>query len=307
MSTIQFSVLLLLCIGGSVHGAASNSYSDCLALAAHFDTTCNGTAVSNILSSTGVNVSCSSGYTGSNCPGSMVGSTCIFQHKLCVTCTNTSPVRIRVQTNGLPRYCPNVPAAMSEINIDYTVNFNPDVSVNSPVHNPTTASALTAIVCSISSQASVPSASNYVATTGATNMNTLAGVSIDGVTILNVNSANNVDPFFPTGGFAVETVDACLGHPNPSNNGYHYHAGSGCALTRPSGSISTCASTSACNSNVATYSISTFSSYRTLTVIGIAKDGHIIYGPYTSAGVEVRKNHTCYRFPSMQCTEQIAF
>lgn len=271
-----------------VHGTASNSLAACNTAVASFSSTCSGTAVANITATTGTTVSCSSGFTSSTCPGTMSGSTCVFAHKLCVTCSGSSPVRIRVQSNGLPRFCPNVPATMSELNVDFEVNFNPDVSVNSPNQNPSTSSALDAIICSISSQSSVPSGSNYVSYTSNVAISaTLAGVSIDGVTILNVNSANNVDPFYPTGGFTAESVDSCLGHPNPSTNGYHYHIGTGCALNPPSGSISLCSSTSACSSSIANFSISSFTSYRTLTIVGIAKDGHLIYGPYTSAGVEV--------------------
>jgi len=282
-------ILIILCLIGSksVHGTASNSLSDCNTLAANFYSTCGGSAVSNILSSTGTAVSCSTGFTSLTCPGTYTSGTCVFYHKLCVTCSGSSTVRIRVQSNGLPRFCPNVPATLREVNMDFTVNFNPDVNVNYPNHSPTTSSAVISIVCNINNQASVPSGSNYVLNSGSTQLNTLAGISIDGVSIFNVNSANNVDPFFPAGGYAVETVDACLGHPSPSNNAYHYHAASGCAFTASNSSILSCTSTAACNSNVATYSVSTFSSHNTLTVIGIAKDGHIIYGPYTSAGVQV--------------------
>ncbi|CAF3513254.1 unnamed protein product [Rotaria sp. Silwood1] len=176
---------------------------------------------------------------------------------------------------------------MSELNVDFEVNFNPDVNINSPTHNPTTESQLNSILSNISNQASVPSASNYVSKSSSDSFNTLAGISVDGVTILNVNSANNVDPFYPAGNFTPESVDACLGHPNPSNNGYHYHIASGCALNPPTGKIASCKNTPACNASVANYTISTFSSYRTLTVIGIAKDGHVIYGPYNSNGQEV--------------------
>ncbi|CAF1291630.1 unnamed protein product [Rotaria sordida] len=119
-------------------------------------------------------------------------------------------------------------------------------------------------------------------------MDTVAGVSVDSVAILNVNSANNVDPFYPTAGNTAETVDACLGHPNIQNI-YHYHMASGCALSPPSGTIASCASTSSCSSSIAAYAISLYNSYRTLTLIGIAKDGHVIYGPYDSTGTE-RKN-----------------
>ena len=286
------AILTVLFVYGvrSIQAAASNSLSDCNTFASQFSTTCGGTVITNITLASGTSVSCASGFTSSTCPGTYSGSTCTFVHKLCVTCSGSSPVRVRVQTNGLPRHCPNAPGAIRALEIDFEVNFNPDVSVNSPNHNPTSVSALSSIVCSITNQASAPSGSNFVARTMA-NMMTLAGVSIDGVTILNVNSANNVDPFFPTGSFSAEQVDLCLGHPNPMDNAYHYHAGTGCALNPPSGIITSCTANTACNANVATYSISTFSSYQTLTVIGIAKDGHIIYGPYTAAGTQVKKNH----------------
>ncbi|CAF1075328.1 unnamed protein product [Rotaria sordida] len=121
-------------------------------------------------------------------------------------------------------------------------------------------------------------------------MDTVAGVSVDSVAILNVNSANNVDPFYPTAGNTAETVDACLGHPNIQNI-YHYHMASGCALSPPSGTIASCASTSSCSSSIAAYAISLYNSYRTLTLIGIAKDGHVIYGPYDSTGTEVTSGY----------------
>jgi hypothetical protein len=117
-------------------------------------------------------------------------------------------------------------------------------------------------------------------------IDTVAGVSVDGVAIMNVNSANDVDPFYPAGGLTAESVDACLGHPN-TNDIYHYHIASGCAVNPPSGTISTCTGTSSCSSNLASYAISLFTSYRTLTVIGIAKDGHVVYGPYDSTGTQV--------------------
>lgn len=288
MINLTISLLFLLAID-YVHAAASNSLANCNTAVASFSSTCSGVAVANITATTGTSVSCSSGFTSTTCPGTMTGGTCVFAHKLCVTCSGTSTVRIRVQSNGLPRFCPNVPATLTELNYDFEVNFNPDVSVNSPNQSPTTTSAINAIVCNINSQSSVPSASNYVSyTSNFAITTTLAGISIDGVAILNVNSANNVDPFYPTGGFSAESVDSCLGHPNPSTNGYHYHIASGCALSPPSGAIATCTSTSSCASSIANFSINTFTSYRTLTIIGIAKDGHLIYGPYTSAAVEVR-------------------
>ncbi|CAF1197759.1 unnamed protein product [Rotaria sp. Silwood1] len=277
--------LLFLLYIPVIYGTASNSLSDCNAVAAKFDTTCGGIAASSVTAMTGVNVTCSSGFTSTTCPGTYSGSVCVFSHKLCVTCSGSSPVTIRVQSNGLPRYCPNVPVTLVGTTIDFTVNFNPDVNINSPVHNPSSASALYGIVCNISSQMTVPSVSNFVLNSGSASVSTLAGVSIDGVSIENVNSANNVDPFYPPDVTLTERVDACLGHPN-FQSVYHYHMASGCAVNRPSGSISSCTGTTACNTNVSNYGISLFNNNRNLTVIGVAKDGHVIYGPYYSSGSE---------------------
>jgi hypothetical protein len=184
----------------------------------------------------------------------------------------------------LPRFCPNVPATISEQNIDFEVNFNPTVSVNSLNQNLTTASELSSVLCNIINEETAPSASNLV--NYGIQVDTVAGVSVDGVAIMNVNSANDVDPFYPAGGYSPESVDTCLGHPNTQNI-YHYHIASGCALNPPSGAISSCSGTTSCISSIATYSISLFTSYRTLTVIGIAKDGHVVYGPYDSTGTQV--------------------
>jgi hypothetical protein len=192
---------------------------------------------------------------------------------------------MRIQSNGLPRFCPNSPNTISEQNLDFSVTFNPTVTVSSLNQNLTTSSALSQAICNINEEQSAPTTANLV-NYGTTTLNTVAGISVDGVAILDVNSLNDVDPFYPAGGSPAESVDACLGHPN-GNNIYHYHIASGCAVNPPSGTISSCAGTSSCASNLASYSISLFNSYRTLTVIGIAKDGHVIYGPYDSSGTQV--------------------
>lgn len=177
-------------------------------------------------------------------------------------------------------------AAVKEHNIDFEVNFNPKVSVNSPLHSPTTASQLNGIVCNISNQVTPPSSSNYVAYSLQPYLQTIAGISIDNVVILNVNSADNVDPFYPPAGFQQEGIDECLSHPQASGV-YHYHIGSHCAVSPPSGNLSSCgnANENNCLSDVAAFMISKWpSSAKKLTVIGIANDGHVIYGPYLNNG-----------------------
>ena len=281
-------ILLLSTVIFTASGAASNSYADCLQVAARFATTVSNGPVLNILATTGVNVTCPQ-LTGVSCPGSIVNGVCVFQQKLCVTCINLTPaVRIRVQSNGLPRRCTEVPlsALVSERNVDFEVNFNPVVSINSPNHAPTTAATLTSLICNISSQTTVPAGSAYVQSSGSTQLNALAGIAIDGVNILNVNSLNQVDPFYPPTGFQPEGADQCLSHP-AGNGEFHYHIASGCMVNPPPGNVTNCSPNIGCLNNVASYSIQTFSSLRTLTVIGIAKDGHVIYGPYLSTGAQV--------------------
>ena len=281
------NLLFLLSFIRIIIGAANNSYADCLQVAAKFATTVSNGPVMNITATTGVNVTCPQ-LTGVSCPGSIVNGVCVFQQKLCITCINASPVRIRVQSNGLPRRCTTVPlgAAVSERIIDFEVNFNPDVSVNSPNRSPTTAADLSAILCNISNQADVPSTSAYVQSPISTRLNALAGVATDGVNILNVNSLNQVDPFYPTGNLPAEGADQCLSHP-AGNGEFHYHIASGCMVNPPPGNLTNCSPEINSLNNVAPYSIQTFSALKTLTVIGIAKDGHVIYGPYLSSTSQI--------------------
>ena len=268
-----------------VGGMASNNLTDCQTVGGSFRTTVLG-PVTNILNTTGINVTCAS-LVGASCPGSIMNGSCVFQHKLAVSCYLTGyTVKIRIQSNGLPLYCPAIPSIItfSELNIDFEVNFNPDVDVNSPLQSVTTASALSSLLCNISQSATPPSSSSYV--NYGTSYNTLAGVSVDGVAILNANSANNADPLYPPSGFTSEAVDQCLARCQITGV-YHYRMGSGCAKITPSGSLSSCASVPACSSNISQYSITSFSNYATLTIIGIARDGHIIFGPYVASGTEV--------------------
>ena len=267
-----------------IHATASNSLSDCQAVAARFMTTINSTAV-NITATTGITVTCSA--SGIICPGNTTNGVCVWQRKLSAVCRSLGGVtKIRIQTNGLPPRCASVPmGTFSELNVDFEVNFNPDVSINSLNQNLSTQSALSQTVCTLTNQQNVPSASGYM-NYGATGLSTAAGVSIDGVMIFNVDSANNIDPFYPPAGSTAEMVDSCLAH--CQNVGiYHYHIASGCAVNPPTGNISSCAGTSACSSNISSYSLSGFASYQTLTVIGVARDGHVIYGPYISSGNRV--------------------
>ena len=68
---------------------------------------------------------------------------------------------------------------------------------------------------------------------------------------------------------------------------------SSCQVLPPSGSISPCAATSSCNNNIKNYMLSGFANYKTEKVIGIAKDGHIVFGPYSNFASLVTGQDVC--------------
>ena len=184
-----------MCLIPIVNGVANNSFTDCLAVASKFATTVSNGPVANIKATVGATVQCAQ-LTGSACPDSIINGVCTWQRKLSVTCIKGSPVRIRIQSNGLPGRCSSLPSTVkfSEINIDFEVNFNPDISIHSLMHSPTTTQALDSVVCNVRSQSTVPQKSGYVAYSQ-TSMTTIVGVAIDNVPILNANMANGGDPF----------------------------------------------------------------------------------------------------------------
>ncbi len=287
MNTQQlfFTCCIFLFIGlpGTHSAAASNSLSDCQTAASAFRSTISYTAT-NIISTTGVNVTCTD--TSVYCPGQNISGACVWQRKLSAVCRNASgTIKIRIQTNNLPPRCASVPMGpFVETNIDFEVDFNPAVSINSLNTNLNTVSLLSQTLCTLTSAATVPSASGFV--NYGTNIDTATGVSVDGIVMYTPDSLNNVDPFYPPPGAQKEQVDTCLAHCQAAGI-YHYHISSGCMVNPPTGPISACALVTSCISNISAYAISGFSSYQTMTVIGVAKDGHVVYGPYLSAGTRV--------------------
>ena len=79
----------------------------------------------------------------------------------------------------------------------------------------------------------------------------------------------------------------CLGS-SQYTSFYHYYSFSPCIFTSTVKSVtsgSTCASDTTCSSDPMTYALNyVTTSYKKLTPIGIAKDGHWIYGPYKDDG-----------------------
>lgn len=90
-----------------------------------------------------------------------------------------------------------------------------------------------------------------------------------------------------------QPLDLCLGHNQQgSENGvqpsgmYHYHEVSPClnANFLTGKVMSDCASNDSCRRDIVQWALSSFEDAKTKTVIGIAKNGHVLYGPYDGSG-----------------------
>jgi hypothetical protein len=176
-------------------------------------------------------------------------------------------------------------------NIDFSVKWNWNVgSSENSLSEASTLSQINAIACTLTSvqDSNIPSAAGYT-TIGTSSLSTTSGVALSGTTFFSALSANSVDPFYPEvngvyDSSDLEMVDTCLGHPQETG-WYHYHTMSPChTSSADSATVIGCAASSSCSASIKAYAVAGFSSYKTLTPIGIAKDGHIIWGPYNSAG-----------------------
>ena len=116
-------------------------------------------------------------------------------------------------------------------------------------------------------------------------MNTAAGIAVTGAQIFNGLSADNRDAVE----FEKMTLDACLTHPTPFGL-YHYHSWSPCILKRykqtsKTRSPGTCRGDRSCWRNPIQYNEDGWTSTRNFGgMVGMAKDGHPIYGPYNEYG-----------------------
>ena len=282
---------LVLAVLWSVREAEGlgRTLADCEAVAAKFKNTCDTSAgaLANVAGHAGTPVTCDG--VAVSCAGTFDTSTqkCTWNRKMCATCTEVNGVvRIRVQSNGLPLSCYASPRVKPvDQDNDFEVNFNPPAVQQV---SPETQSEVNDQVCDIQAHSTVPSASHFTLK-GSSSMRVVAGIALDGVAYMNHMSAFGVDPFYPSvygqvsdPAQAVEKVDLCLGHPQAAGI-YHYHSLSPCIADPTSQSVNPCNAKNGCN-DFAEHSVTGYK--RELMVIGIAKDGHVMYGPYLSNGEE---------------------
>ena len=281
------AVLLAVLSISSVSHAAT--LAACQAAASKFWSTCDtsqGPVQGGILAHAGEAVTCKA---VGECAGVSDGASCTWFRKLCVTCamdTGTGFARIRVQTNGLPASCYKAPRAPLEFEYDFEVDFNPPTTLR---HGPATQQEVNDLLCNIRWPSDVPASSHFVSH-GAANPGSMSGVAVDGVVHLSAISADGVDPFSPVAygtvtdpSTVVENVDSCLAHPQSAGI-FHYHRLSPCSVTPVTGSITPCAKAAGCTDDMAAHAFKEFP--KQLTVVGLAKDGHTIYGPHLADGSE---------------------
>jgi hypothetical protein len=190
---------------------------------------------------------------------------------------------------------------------DFSVKFNPKITT---LKTFTTQSIFDTAACPSSKTSIIDVSNDYVLTTGITNqiassmMNNVAGVALNGVLILS-SSSNQHDPYFPktwstyTAPSTIEATDACFGKTTKTTAGsvpiytvdgvYHYKMLSPCIVNSINlKTAETCASVADCGGTgekMQTYTLSTYNNYKNELILGIARDGHLILGPYTEEGL----------------------
>jgi hypothetical protein len=115
-------------------------------------------------------------------------------------------------------------------------------------------------------------------------VNSIVGMSLSGVPIFSGTSELGQDAFFPANNSGKRglTVDTCLGS-NELTSYYHYYSFSPCILNRFfkfQGTGLFKFNESAHTSFIDYLNLTMTPDLKRLLPVGIARDGHIIYGPY---------------------------
>ena len=118
----------------------------------------------------------------------------------------------------------------------------------------------------------------------------IVGIAINGVPIHSGTSELMYDFFAPKGsgaGAVRVEVDSCLGS-SEYKTFYHYYSFSPCMFQNgisAAGNAADCKSNSQCSKDYLKYAVANLPTpQRVLAVVGIARDGHMIVGPYKSSG-----------------------
>lgn len=116
------------------------------------------------------------------------------------------------------------------------------------------------------------------------NESTVSGIAVTGAPILNALAGTAQDPFFPASGSdEIGSTDQCTSHPTPFGS-YHYHIWSPCINNgSTTASPDMCTDDTSCENDFINF-VNTNGNFNNGQVIGIARDGHLIYGPLKDDG-----------------------
>ena len=128
--------------------------------------------------------------------------------------------------------------------------------------------------------------------TGGEALATAAGIMLTGSYMYNALDGGNADAVENEG----DTLDVCLSHPSP-NSQFHYHFWGACmhknlGYWSDTDSPPLCRDSSGCVSGTGAFTLAAASTSQSVaytasnwdTPIGLARDGHLILGPYNSDG-----------------------
>eukprot|EP00347_Sterkiella_histriomuscorum_P024256 403331763 len=222
---------------------------------------------------------------------------CTWNRQFAMQCSispKSSKVTLRVATNSMPDHCFDSSVIFAQENkIDFEVRFNVKTSSLSKTSISTTTSALS-YQCSSQwvDDSQLPAVYEYKGYSGTTQR--VVGIALNGVPLFQGTSELQYDSLYPKSyGLyrfpKVVDVDICLGSSQYSSF-YHYYSYSPCILgtTFKSNAKSVlCANVTSCKNDLVTYMQSGLSpEYKAnQQIIGIAKDGHKILGPYKKGGI----------------------
>lgn len=285
-----FVAATILMFGAQTSHAYTQSLADCKAVAAKFRNTC----VHNNFQKPATNVAemasekffcpekwkCIEGGTSSD-------EGCSWERRLCVTCRRDGLVtKIRVQTNNLPDHCVKSNGVKAQ-NFDYEVPFNPKKTHGTWDLTFKTQQQLNNVVCSIKKTHDVDTLG--IVEHGTAESANAMGFALNGVAFQFANQIKQ-DPVSPILESNEQPLDVCLGHTqqNSESGMYHYHDISPCIndkfLADQTTGLGSCVDHAECGKSVVDWALSGFATMKSKTVIGIGKDGHVLYGPYDDTG-----------------------
>jgi len=184
------------------------------------------------------------------------------------------------------------PNVANYVTVDFKVDWNPDMTniVNYPASSFASSSDVDTVLCDIgrTNDSNMPSTTTYKEFSASTSLMTWGGVSRGNIGLYNALALGNVDAVI----LEAETMDLCMSHASPNDNAQHAHSISPC-MTGSALTGSTTTKPGACNDSGADCFGTNFDFMRTGWSTsdgtyggnyGLAKDGHVIYGPFNADG-----------------------